>query len=91
MHLPLKEARDAWTAEFESIYVRAMLKKTQGNMTRAAELAGVSRRFLQRTLLRLGLSREDADNKTRTAPPRAPVNWHRHRKMRADYTDPVAP
>jgi transcriptional regulator with PAS, ATPase and Fis domain len=60
VHLPLKEARDAWTAEFESIYVRAMLKKTQGNMTRAAELAGVSRRFLQRTLVRLGLSREDA-------------------------------
>jgi transcriptional regulator with PAS, ATPase and Fis domain len=55
LHLPLKDARDAWTSEFESIYIRAMMRKTNGNLTRAAELAGVSRRFLQRTIARLGL------------------------------------
>jgi transcriptional regulator with PAS, ATPase and Fis domain len=55
LHLPLKDARLAWTSEFESIYIRAMLEKTSYNMTRAAELAGVSRRFLQRTVARLGL------------------------------------
>jgi len=62
LHLPLKDARDAWTSEFENIYVRAMLKKTNGNLTRAAELAGVSRRFLQRTIARLGLRASDLDD-----------------------------
>ncbi|MBX3228232.1 MAG: sigma 54-dependent Fis family transcriptional regulator [Labilithrix sp.] len=55
LHLPLKDARDAWTSEFEEVYIRAMMRKTNGNLTRAAELAGVSRRFLQRTIARLGL------------------------------------
>ena len=61
LSLPLKEARERWTEAFESIYVRAMLAETNGNVTRAAERAGVSRRFLQRTLARLGLGRDDPD------------------------------
>jgi transcriptional regulator with PAS, ATPase and Fis domain len=61
LHLPLKDARLAWTSEFESIYVRAMMKKTDGNLTRAAELAGVSRRFLQRMVARLGLRDESGE------------------------------
>jgi transcriptional regulator with PAS, ATPase and Fis domain len=55
LHLPLKDARQVWTESFESIYVRCMLKKTGGNLTRAAEFAGVNRRFLQRMIARLGL------------------------------------
>jgi transcriptional regulator with GAF, ATPase, and Fis domain len=53
--LPLKEARQAWTEQFESVYLRAMLEKTDGNVSRAAEMAGVNRRFLQRLMVRLGL------------------------------------
>ncbi len=59
LHLPLKDARQAWTESFESVYVRSMLKKTGGNLTRAAELAGVNRRFLQRLVARLGLRASD--------------------------------
>jgi len=55
LHLPLKEARERWTESFEQVYVRAVLKRTQGNVTHAAELAGVSRRFLQRLAARLGI------------------------------------
>ncbi|HEX6240432.1 MAG TPA: sigma-54 dependent transcriptional regulator, partial [Polyangiales bacterium] len=55
LHLPLKDARQVWTESFEQIYVRSMLKKTGGNLTRAAELSGVNRRFLQRLVARLGL------------------------------------
>jgi transcriptional regulator with GAF, ATPase, and Fis domain len=55
LHLPLKEARQAWTEDFEGLYVRAMLRQTSGNVTRAAELSGVSRRFLQRLAARLGI------------------------------------
>jgi transcriptional regulator with GAF, ATPase, and Fis domain len=54
LHLPLKEARQAWTERFEEVYLRAMLHKTGGNVTHAAELAGVSRRFLQRLAARVG-------------------------------------
>ena len=59
LHLPLKDARQAWTESFESVYARSMLKKTGGNLTRAAELAGVNRRFMQRLLARLGLRASD--------------------------------
>jgi transcriptional regulator with PAS, ATPase and Fis domain len=62
VHLPLKEARLHWMAEFESIYVQALLQKTQGNVTKAAELAGVSRRFFQRTMARNGIRSTDRDD-----------------------------
>jgi transcriptional regulator with GAF, ATPase, and Fis domain len=61
LHLPLKEARQVWTERFEDVYLRAMLQKTGGNVTRAAELAGVSRRFLQRLAARLGVRATDSD------------------------------
>lgn len=59
LHLPLKEARDQWTESFEQVYVRAVLKRARGNVTHAAELAGVSRRFLQRLAARLGVRASD--------------------------------
>jgi DNA-binding NtrC family response regulator len=55
LELPLKEARQAWVESFESVYVRDTLRRCGGNVTRAAERAGVSRRFLQRTIARLGI------------------------------------
>jgi transcriptional regulator with GAF, ATPase, and Fis domain len=57
--LPLKEARQVYTDRFESLYLRALLARTHGNVTRAAERAGVNRRYLQRMLARLGLARLD--------------------------------
>jgi transcriptional regulator with PAS, ATPase and Fis domain len=59
--LPLKDARMHWTEQFESIYVRALLARAAGNVTRAAELGGVSRRFLQRTMVRLGMRGGDQE------------------------------
>jgi DNA-binding NtrC family response regulator len=59
LHLPLKEARQAWTESFELVYVRAVLERAKGNVTHAAELAGVSRRFLQRLAARLGIKASD--------------------------------
>jgi transcriptional regulator with GAF, ATPase, and Fis domain len=55
VNLALKEARHAWTEQFENVYVRALLEKTDGNVSRAAEAAGVNRRFLQRMMARLGI------------------------------------
>ncbi|HZO16114.1 MAG TPA: sigma 54-interacting transcriptional regulator [Polyangiaceae bacterium] len=48
--LPLKEARRVWIEQFELLYANAMLDRTRGNVTRAAELAGVNRRSFQRML-----------------------------------------
>jgi transcriptional regulator with PAS, ATPase and Fis domain len=53
IHLPLKDARAAWTEQFELLYVKALLAKTEGNVTRAAELAGINRRSLQRLIASL--------------------------------------
>ena len=57
--LPLKEARQVYTDRFESLYLRALLQRTQGNVTRAAERAGVNRRHLQRMLARLGVRSDE--------------------------------
>jgi transcriptional regulator with GAF, ATPase, and Fis domain len=67
VHLPLKDARAAFTEQFELLYVRALLDKTGGNVTRAAELAGVNRRSLQRLIASLGLR-----GGTDTIPPEPP-------------------
>jgi transcriptional regulator with GAF, ATPase, and Fis domain len=50
VHLPLTEARDVWNKRFESLYIRALLKRTGGNVTQAAAAAGVNRRWLQRLM-----------------------------------------
>jgi DNA-binding NtrC family response regulator len=55
VHMRLREAREAWMAAFEAGYARGVLARTGGNVTRAAALAGVSRRFLQRMLARVGV------------------------------------
>jgi transcriptional regulator with GAF, ATPase, and Fis domain len=60
VHLAMKEAKLAWIEQFESVYVRALLDRTGGNVTRAAALAGISRRFLQRLMVRTGLRSPDA-------------------------------
>jgi len=55
MNVPLKQARDEALERLEHLYVQSVLRRSEGNVTRAAELAGVSRRFLQRLIARLGL------------------------------------
>ena len=55
LNLPLKEARDEAMERLEHLYSQSVLRRAEGNVTRAAELAGVSRRFMQRLIARLGL------------------------------------
>ena len=51
----LKDARDDALSRFELLYVENALRNANGNVTRAAERSGVSRRFLQRLIARLGI------------------------------------
>jgi transcriptional regulator with GAF, ATPase, and Fis domain len=60
LSVPLLEARDRVVEAFERAYLEAALDETGGNVTRAAELAGVNRKFIQRAIKRYGLrSSED--------------------------------
>jgi transcriptional regulator with GAF, ATPase, and Fis domain len=52
---PLREGRDRVLDAFERAYLQAALERTGGNVTRAAERAGVNRKFIQRAMKRLGL------------------------------------
>ena len=44
------EARDAWLRQFETTYLKDLLKRVSGNISRAAEKAGISRVNLHRLL-----------------------------------------
>jgi len=52
LRLPLREARQQVVERFEQAYVAAQLRACGGNVTRAAEAAGVSRQFLHRLIER---------------------------------------
>jgi len=56
---PLREGRDRFLDAYERAYLQAALERTGGNVTRAAELAGVNRKFIQRAMKRLGLRGEE--------------------------------
>jgi DNA-binding NtrC family response regulator len=58
---PLAEARNRFVAVFERAYVQKLLRATGGNVTRAAELAGVNRRTIQRLVARSGDAGDDED------------------------------
>ncbi len=58
LKLPLREARQQVIERFEETYINAQLAANAGNVTRAAEAAGVSRQFLHRLIERYRLRGE---------------------------------
>ena len=59
LDVPLKTARERMVDAFEELYLVEALKRTGGNVSRAAELAGVNRKFVQRAMKRFGLREPD--------------------------------
>jgi transcriptional regulator with GAF, ATPase, and Fis domain len=57
--LPYHEAKDAWTERFDRAYVEEILRRSGGNVSRAAREAGVDRRHLQRLMARFGVRSAD--------------------------------
>jgi len=55
-HLPFYQARELNHAAFERRYCSTILRKTEGNITRAAELAGVDRSNFRRLLKQHGIA-----------------------------------
>jgi DNA-binding NtrC family response regulator len=58
--LKLAEARDRVLAQFEREYLEDLLRHTRGNVTRAAELAGLSRRYFTQLMMKHGVVRKAA-------------------------------
>ncbi len=57
--LPYKAAKEKVLREFNSGYIGSVLKKTGGNVTRAARMCGMERQALQQVMRRYGISAED--------------------------------
>jgi two-component system response regulator HydG len=56
---PFRKARDLALGEFERHYFTRLLRRTEGNLSEAARLAGLDRSNLRRALARLGMRPED--------------------------------
>jgi DNA-binding NtrC family response regulator len=55
LHEPLREARRKASEAFERSYVRSVLERAEGNITRAAAIAEVSRQMVQKLMRKYGL------------------------------------
>jgi DNA-binding NtrC family response regulator len=62
VELPFKEAQAHVLERFENAYLRALLARSGGNVSHAARVGGVSRRFLQRRMIELGLREETPED-----------------------------
>ena len=57
--LPIKEARDRWVAPMEREYLMRIVKRSGGDLDKAAEEAGIHRKSLKRLLRQHGLKAAD--------------------------------
>ncbi|MEL6182345.1 MAG: helix-turn-helix domain-containing protein, partial [Myxococcota bacterium] len=57
--IPFKEAKNQLIEEFEMAYWTRLLERTDGNVSKAARIAGVHRKSLEYILKKLDISRKD--------------------------------
>ncbi|UCG08968.1 MAG: sigma-54-dependent Fis family transcriptional regulator, partial [Desulfobacterales bacterium] len=57
--LPFKEAKDKMTDIFHGLYIRSLLSKSAGNISKAAEAAGIQRQYLHRLMKESNIRAED--------------------------------
>ena len=58
---PFHEAKDALVARFEREYLEDLVKRADGNLSQAARIAGLERKFLYKLLERAGLRGDKPD------------------------------
>lgn len=61
--LSFKEAREVMLQRFHRQYLHILLRESDGNITRAADIAGIKRQYLHRLMKQSGLSGEDFRHK----------------------------
>ena len=59
MQLPFKEAKDKMTDIFHRFYIRSLLSKNDGNISKAAATAGIQRQYLHRLMKESHIRAED--------------------------------
>ena len=57
-HLPFKDAKDRMMQMFHQQYIEALLREHGGNISRAAETAGIQRQYLHRLIKETGIEAE---------------------------------
>jgi DNA-binding NtrC family response regulator len=68
VNIPYKVAKEALLDQFERAYVRAVIGACNGNMTKAARMAGIDRMYLHRLVQKHG-SREPVSSGGESEPP----------------------
>jgi DNA-binding NtrC family response regulator len=68
VRVPFKVAKEALVESFERAYLRGVLAACNGNMTRAAKMAGLDRMYLHRLVQKHG-SRAELTSGTPPPPP----------------------
>ncbi|MBW2593008.1 MAG: sigma-54-dependent Fis family transcriptional regulator [Deltaproteobacteria bacterium] len=58
-HLSFKEAKEKMLQQFHAWFIQSLLKKSNGNISRAAETAGIQRQYLHRLMKETGIEAED--------------------------------
>jgi DNA-binding NtrC family response regulator len=57
--LPFKDARDKMVLIFHRLYIQSLLAKNGGNISKAAEAAGIQRQYLHRLIKESGIRTDD--------------------------------
>ena len=63
--LPFREAKDRAIQHFHRQYIRRLLEQHGGNISRAAEAAGIQRQYLHRLIKEAGIETTDFKCKDR--------------------------
>jgi DNA-binding NtrC family response regulator len=62
-HLTFKEAKDKMVHMFHRNYIQALLSQSNGNISRAAQTAGIQRQYLHRLMKETGIDAADFRSK----------------------------
>jgi DNA-binding NtrC family response regulator len=62
-HLSFKEAKDKMISLFHNQYIMALLRESGGNISKAAEIAGIQRQYLHRLMKEAGIEAEQFKQK----------------------------
>ena len=57
--LSFKDAKDKMTDIFHRLYIRSLLTRSAGNISKAADIAGIQRQYLHRLMKEAGIRAED--------------------------------
>ena len=61
--LPFRDAKEQMTQYFHRTYIEALLRENNGNISRAADKAGIQRQYLHRLMKESGINAEDYKHK----------------------------